>query len=196
LSNVEFAPVDELATPTSDVDREPDGAQPEGAAPEAGAERDGRRRGGRGRGRREPREAEVTAEDAVSEALPVTTAIEAEPAPLALAAPVQDLLPLHVVAEPVAAAVPAIVAAPKVAQPFVLDADELRAVAEAAGLQWVGSDAEKIRAVQEAMANEPKPVHVPREPKPVVVFDEGPLVLVETRKDLAQYKLPFETSAG
>jgi ribonuclease E len=35
-------------------------------------------------------------------------------------------------------------------------------------------------------------VHVPRERKPMVVIDEGPLVLVETRKDLSQLKLPFE----
>jgi ribonuclease E len=33
---------------------------------------------------------------------------------------------------------------------------------------------------------------VPRERKPLVVIDEGPLVLVETRKDLSQLKLPFE----
>ncbi len=196
LSNGESAPADELAAPTTDIDRDPDGAQPEGTGPEAGAERDGRRRGGRGRGRREPREAELTPDDAVSEALPLATPIEAEPVLLALAAPRQDLLALDVVAAPVEATAPAIVAAPKVAEPFVLDADQLRAVAEAAGLQWVSSDAEKIRAVQEAMANEPKPVHVPREPKPVVVQGEGPLVLVETRKDLAQYKLPFETSAS
>ncbi|HJV60898.1 MAG TPA: hypothetical protein VJ743_08115, partial [Albitalea sp.] len=77
---------------------------------------------------------------------------------------------------------------------FVLPTDQLQAVAEAAGLQWVNSDADKIRAVQEAMASEPKPIHVPREPKPVVAIDEGPLVLVETRKDLTQFKLPFETS--
>ena len=42
------------------------------------------------------------------------------------------------------------------------------------------------------MANEPKPVHVPRAPRPRVVIDDGPLVLVETRKDLSQLKLPFE----
>jgi ribonuclease E len=59
----------------------------------------------------------------------------------------------------------------------------------------VNSDADKIRTVQEAIANEPKPVHVPREPKPPVVLDEGPLVLVETRKDLAQITLPFENVA-
>jgi len=70
----------------------------------------------------------------------------------------------------------------------------LEAVAEAAGLQWVNSDADKIRAVQEAMANEPPPMRVPRERKAPVVVDEGPLVLVETKKDLSQFKLPFETA--
>jgi ribonuclease E len=29
----------------------------------------------------------------------------------------------------------------------------------------------------------------------MVVVDEGPLVLVETRKDLSQMKLPFENAA-
>ena len=56
----------------------------------------------------------------------------------------------------------------------------------------VNSDAEKIRQAQEAIAAEPKPVHVPRERPPLVTLDEGPLVLVETRKDLSQIKLPFE----
>jgi len=69
-------------------------------------------------------------------------------------------------------------------------------VAEAAGLQWVNSDAEKIRAVQAAMAATPAPVHVPRERKPIEVANEGPLVLVETRKDLSQFKLPFETQGS
>jgi ribonuclease E len=35
-------------------------------------------------------------------------------------------------------------------------------------------------------------VHVPRAPKPPVVLDDGPLILVETRKDLSQLKLPFD----
>ena len=77
-------------------------------------------------------------------------------------------------------------------EPFVLPVDSLQAVAESAGLQWVNSDEEKIRAVQAAMAAEPAPVHVPRERKPMVVVDEGPLVLVETRKDLSQVRLPFD----
>jgi ribonuclease E len=61
---------------------------------------------------------------------------------------------------------------------------ELRAIAQGSGLEWVNSDADRVAAVQAAIAAEPKPVHVPRERPPVVVVDEGPLVLVETRKDL------------
>jgi ribonuclease E len=66
-------------------------------------------------------------------------------------------------------------------------------VAEGSGLQWVNSDADKIAAVKAAIAAEPKPVHAPRERPPLVVIDEGPLVLVETRRDLRELKLPFET---
>ncbi len=83
-------------------------------------------------------------------------------------------------------------AAPTVVERFELPMDSLHAVAEAAGLQWVNSDADKIREVQAAIAAEPKPVRVPRERPPVVQLDEGPLVLVETKKDLSQIKLPFE----
>ena len=68
-------------------------------------------------------------------------------------------------------------------------------VASISGLQWVNSDAAKIADIQAAMAAEPVAVRVPRERKPLVVIDEGPLVLVETRKDLSQLKLPFETGA-
>ncbi len=60
------------------------------------------------------------------------------------------------------------------------------------GLEWVNSDQQKVAQVQAAIAAEPKPIHVPREPSPPVVIDEGPLVLVETRKDLRSMTLPFE----
>ena len=78
---------------------------------------------------------------------------------------------------------------------YALPIDDLNALAQQVGLEWVNSNVEKIRQVQAAIAAEPKPVHVPRERKPVVVLDEGPLVLVETRKDLNQVKLPFEDAA-
>ena len=79
---------------------------------------------------------------------------------------------------------------PKV-QAFELPVASLVQVAESSGLQWVNSDPAKIAQVQAAIAAEPKPVHVPRERPPAVVLDEGPLVLVETRKDLSEMKLPF-----
>jgi ribonuclease E len=113
-----------------------------------------------------------------------------------------------VVAAPVApAAAPAAPAAREVATtasaapvavlpPYALPIADLAAVASNAGLEWVNSDADKVRAVQQAMADTPKPARVPREIKPVVLPDEGPLVLVETRKDLSQIKLPFEQTAG
>ena len=119
-------------------------------------------------------------------------------------APVAPVTASPVITSPVAAAQPAApeaAPAPMVAvaapvQPYVLPTQALAGVAASQGLEWVQSDAEKIRAAQEAMAREPKPVHVPREPKPVIAIDEGPLVLVETRKDLSQIKLPFEAPAS
>lgn len=82
------------------------------------------------------------------------------------------------------------------AQPYALPIESLNAVANAAGLEWVHSDGDKVRAVQAAMAAEPKPAHVPRQPKPPVVLDDGPLVLVETKKDLSQIRLPFDSAAS
>jgi ribonuclease E len=78
--------------------------------------------------------------------------------------------------------------------PYQLPTDALAAIATQAGLHWVNSDSEKIRAVQEAMANEPMPIRVPRPPKPRAVVDDGPLVLVETKKDLSQIRLPFDNT--
>jgi ribonuclease E len=120
-------------------------------------------------------------------------AVEATPEAPAPTPPiaVTEPAPAQLAAAPAAPAAPAPLAAS-----FVLETDALQAVAEGAGLQWVNSDAEKIRAAQEAMANEAKPVHVARVPKPVAAVDEGPLVLVETRRDLSQVKLPFEVQDG
>lgn len=88
---------------------------------------------------------------------------------------------------------PALATLPKV-EAFVLPMEELAQVVQACGLDWVNSDAEKIRVVQAAIAAQPQPIHIPREPAPRVVIDEGPLVLVETRRDLRTLTLPFEQS--
>ena len=93
------------------------------------------------------------------------------------------------------APVPAPAAEPIRITPYELPTGDLGALAASAGLEWVNSDAEKIRTVQEAMAAEPAPIRVPREPRRPVLADDGPLVLVETKKDLSQLKLPFEVNA-
>lgn len=128
--------------------------------------------------------------NAVAEAAPMPVPTAAEHA----AQPTQA-----VVAPAVAAPAPAPVTAPAApsagmprVQPFALPVDALQAVAAASGLQWMNSDSEKVAAVQAAIAAEPKPVRVPRERPPAVVLDDGPLVLVETRRDLAAMPLPFE----
>ena len=87
-------------------------------------------------------------------------------------------------------------AAPASTEPYVLPTDSLMNVAQSVGLEWVNSDADKILAVRAAMAAEPQPARMPRAPKPTVLIEDGPLVLVETKKDLSQLKLPFEQRAG
>ncbi len=84
---------------------------------------------------------------------------------------------------------------PKV-MPFDLPVESLLSVAEQSGLQWVNSDAQRVAAVQAAIAAEPIAVHVPRERPAPVVVDTGPLILVETRKDLRTMTLPFEQTTS
>ncbi len=197
----------------------------DGAAEGQGEGQDGRRRGGRGRNRRGERREEALTDAPVdtTDGLPANVdafgttpasateaAAETQAAPLSAAetnvlSEVLNSAPNEAAPRPLAAPQAPAQAAPEVAAvtepaavaatPFVLPMGELHAIAQSAGLEWVNSDAERIRQVQEAISREPKPVHVPRERKPVVLVDEGPLVLVETRKDLSQVTLPFEHQA-
>lgn len=90
---------------------------------------------------------------------------------------------------------PASATLPKV-QSYDLPLQDLSQVAQASGLQWVNSDAAKIAEVNAAMAAEIKPIHVPRERPAVGGSVEGPLVLVETKRDLSSMPLPFEKPAA
>jgi ribonuclease E len=193
------------------------GAQADAAVADGG-ERDParrrRRRGGRGRGRDE---AGVEGVSAMGEDLPPGSEQAVDSAPIAAESVIAEASPA---AEPiaevrrvepevaapapatptVASVAPALAPAPAaaaaaIAAPYRLPTDDLAAIASDAGLQWVNSDAAKIRAVQEAMAGEAKPIHVPRQPKPRAAPDDGPLVLVETKKDLAQIRLPFDSGS-
>ncbi len=144
-----------------------------------------------------PSEASAETAPAVSApapAAPAPAASPAAPAPVAAApaAPAPVAAPAGAVAPAAApaAAPSAALGMPRVGG-FDLPIESLNQIASGSGLQWVNSDASKIAAVQAAIAAEPKPVHVPRERPPAVVISEGPLVLVETRKDLKDMNLPF-----
>jgi ribonuclease E len=89
---------------------------------------------------------------------------------------------------------PAVSGMPKVGS-FALPVAEMDTIASGAGLQWINSNPERIAAVKAQIAAEPKPIHIPRERPPAVVIDAGPLVLVETKRDLRNMTLPFEQAA-
>ena len=196
----------ELA-PSDSVDAAP--VPVEEAASSEPAEREGRRRNRRGRDRQRRTEDGVEAQAATLEstgdvATQLTRPVSVPPVEEVLAprvaeaeaAPSTEVAFAAVTASAPAAAQASTAPASALVEasaPYALPVGELQAVAEQHGLQWINSDAEKIRAAQIAIANEPKPVHVPREIKPAVLVDDGPLVLVETRKDLSQVRLPFET---
>jgi ribonuclease E len=175
----------------------PDALQAEGDAPRRdGDERRGRSRDRYGRDRRErgPREGREGDREAGIGTAAFQPVAEAEAAadvpatPVAVGASDATAAP----ARAASAAPSGRPALPKVAA-FDLPAEDLARIAEGAGLQWVNSDAARVAAVRAAIEAEPRPIHVPRERPALVVLDDGPLVLVETRKDLASLTLPFET---
>ena len=204
----------ELPTGDAPADSAADAA-PAGEAPADAAgtqeprERRSRDRYGRDRGNRGPRGDRPQADNAEAGASSEHTAPAPDTAPVVAAEPVAAVVapvevaapaPVIAVAAPVAPVAPA-VATPAAPAPtgrmpkvegFQLPTEALAQVASASGLQWVNSDADKIAAVQAAIAAEPKPVHIPRERPAPVALDDRPLVLVETRRDLRDLKLPFE----
>jgi len=145
------------------------------AGEEGGERRERRSRDRYGRDRRErgeraPREGEASLDGH----LPSTAETSTAPAPTPTA--------------PVRASMP------RIGQ-YALPVAELEGLAHASSLEWVQSNPSRVAEVQAAIAAEPKPVHVPRERPPLVVLDDGPLILVETRRDLQQLAMPFESTA-
>jgi ribonuclease E len=183
--------------PAMDASAQPAAPRAENGEPREKRSRDryGRERGPRGEREERPdlRIPLPTAVAQPSDAMeaPVAAVAVATAAPVVAAAPAPVAPP--VVRTPLAAAPKA---APKGRMPevtsYALPTDALVQVAQGSGLQWVNSDSERIAAVQAAIAAEPKPVHVPRERAAPVSIDAGPLVLVETKRDLGNMTLPFE----
>jgi ribonuclease E len=164
------------------------------ATPEAGEVRQPRERRSRDRYGRDRRErgdspeaaSAVSVEGASSEVAAQAAPTAEQAAPVAMSA-TEPIGTVPQAASPVPAGLPKV-------QPYQLPLHDLVQVASSSGLQWVNSDADKIAQAQAAIAAEPKPVHVPRERPPVVQIDQGPLILVETRRDLRNMELPFESS--
>ena len=151
------------------------------------------RRGRYGRERRERTEASE-GQTSAAEGLSGPIASEVQSSlPLAEPAPAQTVITPEKAPVASTSSSPAKPALPKV-QTYQLPIQDLLQVAQGSGLQWVNSDADKIAQVQAAIAAEPKPAHVPRERPAVVHVDQGPLILVETRRDLRNMELPFEAS--
>ena len=117
-----------------------------------------------------------------------------------LNAPTSSPVSAPVVANPpaagVATAAPATTAEAPKRMPnigsYALSVDAMSAVAASSGLTWVNSDASKIAHAQAAMAAEPTAAKVVRGRVAPVVVNDGPLVLVETKRDLAQMPMPFD----
>jgi ribonuclease E len=129
-------------------------------------------------------------------AAPVVEAVSTAPAPAVpvTAAPAPAVAPVATASTAQTASTPpteAVSAALPAVASYTLPLDSLQQVAQNSGLVWVNSDSDKVAAVQAAIAAEPTAIRVPRERPPAVVLNEGPLVLVETRKDLNTLQVPF-----
>jgi ribonuclease E len=193
----------QLAAPTQAAATEPTRAPTEGDGEER-PQRERRSRDRYGRDRRSERtEAAPESGESGQAAAPSqeqrdAAETTAASTPVAAQAPAQAPVAAPAVApdSPATRSAPRAADAPRAGMPAIgvyqLPLQDLMQVAQGSGLQWVHSDAEKISQVQAAIAAEPKPMHVPRERPPAVQLDEGPLILVETRRDLRSMPLPFE----
>jgi ribonuclease E len=111
-----------------------------------------------------------------AEPAPQAEIVEAKP-PVAAVAPAVEAIaaPAPVEAAPAAAA-------PQAARSAAVSAETLKPVLEQAGLVWVNTDADKLRAAQEAAAQAARPVRVGRERKALPPLETAPMQMVETGK--------------
>ncbi|ABE31885.1 ribonuclease, Rne/Rng family domain protein [Paraburkholderia xenovorans LB400] len=128
-----------------------------------------------------PAPIETAAPAAVVEAQAIQPAphagiVEAQPVVAGAATVVE---PVVAESAPVAAVAPQ---APQPARHDAVSAEALKPVLEQAGLVWVNTDADKLRAAQEAAAQTVKPARVVRERKSLPPLDSAPMQQVETGK--------------
>lgn len=147
-----------------------------------------------------PKAVEQAPEAVETPAVQVETPVEAEPLKTAAVAatPESDIVAEPVVtqapesapveSEPVKAFEPEATApAPTQTQtpiqPIPLKEDALKPMLETAGLVWVNTDADKLRAASAAAEQVEAPKRAPRERKPLPPLDAAPMQQVETGKD-------------
>ena len=170
----------------TDADVTVDAAERQPREPRRSRDRYGRDR----RRRQEDGSADVSQSDAVASETSAEAPVQTAAEPRDSVEPIASIAPATAPQKTPAA--PAVGGMPKVGA-YALAVSELEAVASQSGLIWVNSDAEKIAKVQAAIAAEPAPIHVPRERVPAALVDHGPLILVETKRDLSQMKMPFDS---
>lgn len=119
-----------------------------------------------------------------SEAVVATVPVVAEASAPVLSEPVKTFAPVET--KPVAeepAPAPVAVAAPVAPEPVALKEEALKPLLESAGLVWVNTDADKLRAAREASAAAETPTRVGRERKRAPAAEAAPMQQVETGKD-------------
>ncbi|RKE34858.1 ribonuclease E [Paraburkholderia sp. BL23I1N1] len=132
-----------------------------------------------------PAPVETAAHAAVVEApavQPAPQAAIAEPQPVvATVAPAVEAVAPAAIA-PAAVETAPVAIAPQAPRSAAVSAESLKPVLEQAGLVWVNTDSDKLRAAQEAAAQAAKPVRVGRERKALPPVETAPMQMVETGK--------------
>jgi len=129
--------------------------------------------------------AEVVAAPA-AEVAPQAEIVEPKPAVTAAAPAVEPAAAAAAPQAPQAHQAAPAADAPQTARPSQaafnggVSAEALKPVLEKAGLVWVNTDADKLRAAQEAAAQNVKPPRVVRERRPLPPVDSTPMQQVET----------------
>ncbi|MFM0225055.1 ribonuclease E/G [Paraburkholderia dipogonis] len=128
-------------------------------------------------------EAQTAAPAPVETAAPaaVVDAPAFQPAPQAeIVEPQPVVAAVAPVVEPAAVEPAPVAVAQQAPRQVAVSAEALQPVLEQAGLVWVNTDADKLRAAQEAAAQTAKPTRVVRERKPLPPLDSAPMQQVET----------------
>ncbi|MFM0647500.1 Rne/Rng family ribonuclease [Paraburkholderia bryophila] len=133
----------------------------------------------------EPAAPAVVAEAPVVQPAPQVEIVEPQPVVAAAAPAAEPAAIERSESAPVAAAPQVQAQAPQAAQAprnSGVSAEALKPVLEQAGLVWVNTDADKLRAAQETAAQTVKPARVVRERKQLSPVDSAPMQQVETGK--------------